>query len=162
MVRLQYIFVMYFFQLKRTIAFHILSWRSCHLVQPCSLFLVMRVAWRLMTLAECWTSIQGKRLRCMSYYGCILHKQLLSNKFIIEKPKQAGTCGRSMKHHPRCQISIYVQFSLWCKVILHKILKVKKLNTFNIILYQYRLVILHMIISYAPPTSASLFWFYYS
>ena len=30
------------------------------------------------------------------------------------------------------------------------------------ILYQYRLVIYHMLISYAPPTSASLFWFYYS
>ena len=31
----------------------------------------------------------------------------------IVKQKQAGTYGRSMKHHPRCQISIYVQFSLW-------------------------------------------------
>ena len=32
--------------------------------------------------------------------------------YIIVKPKQAGTCGRSTKHHPQCQISIYMQFSL--------------------------------------------------
>ena len=34
------------------------------------------------------------------------------NSTTIVKPKQAGTCGRGTKYHPRCQISIYVQFSL--------------------------------------------------
>ena len=29
----------------------------------------------------------------------------------IVNSKKAGTCGRSMKHHLRCQISIYVEFS---------------------------------------------------
>ena len=80
----------------------------------------------------------------------------------IVKPKQAGTCWRSIKHHPRCQISIYVQFSLWCKVLFHIFLKVNQLNLFYSILYKYILVIWHMFIFYAPPTSASLFWFYYS
>ena len=32
--------------------------------------------------------------------------------YTIVKPEQAGTCERSTKYHPRCQISIYEQFSL--------------------------------------------------
>ena len=62
----------------------------------------------------------------------------------IVKPKQAGTCGRN---HPRCQISIFVQFfffffCVWWKIILHIILEVNKLNMFYSILYKYSLVIL--------------------
>ena len=53
------------------------------------------------------------------------------HRSLLVKLKQAGTCGRSMKHHLRWQISIYVQFSSWCKVILHVTLKVNKLNMFN-------------------------------
>ena len=47
-----------------------------------------------------------------------------------------------MKHHSRCKIFIYVQFSLWWKVILHIILKVNKLNLFH---------------SYASPTSGEAY-----
>ena len=42
----------------------------------------------------------------------------LANSFIrfykvaIVVPKQAGSCGRGMEHHPRCQTSNQVQFSL--------------------------------------------------
>ena len=50
---------------------------------------------------------------------------------------------------------------LWWKVILHIILRVNNLNLFFSILHQCRLVILTYGLSCAPPTSASLFWFYY-
>ena len=85
-----------------------------------------------------WGCIYSKWVEQLNVGGAI--DQLWYNTIV--KPKQAGTCGRSTKYHPRCQISIYVQFSLWWKVILHIILKVNKLNMFYSILYNYRLVIL--------------------
>ena len=45
--------------------------------------------------------------------------------------------------------------------ITYNLIKVNKLNMFNSIFHYYRLVIWHMLIYYAPPTSASLFWSYY-
>ena len=48
----------------------------------------------------------------------------------IVNSKKAGTCGRSMKHHLRCQISIYVEFSFNDGTNIVYIL-----NLFYIILY---------------------------
>ena len=53
-------------------------------------------------------------------------------------------------------------FFVMDSMILHIILKVNKLYLFHSILYKYSISIWHMFISYAPPTTASLFWFYYS
>ena len=53
-------------------------------------------------------------------------------------------------------------FFVMDRIILHIILKVNKLNLSHSILYKYSISIWHMFISYAPPTTASLLWFYYS